>query len=90
MTVTPLNSTTVTLSWGAVQCFSGSGKITHYLVQYQPLFGGAVQNITTNGTVQMVSGLIPKYTYTFRVTAVGASQKIGPFSGPANVSLPGE
>ena len=81
MTVTPVKSTTVNVSWSKVQCFNGSGAITHYLVQYQPTCcSGALQNITTNGLVQVVSGLTPNAAYTFRVAAVGASQMIGPFS----------
>ena len=91
VTVTPVNSTTVTLSWSEVQCFNGSGAVTHYLVQYQSTCGGAVQNVTTSGKVQTVSGLAPNAAvYTFRVAAVGASQKIGPFSNPANITLRGE
>ena len=90
MTVTPVNSTTVVLSWSEVQCFSGSGAITHYLVQYHSsCCGGTVQNVTTGGLVQVVSGLTPNTVYTFRVAAVGASQRIGPFSNPVNTSLPG-
>ena len=89
--VTPVNSTTVTISWSEVQCFNGSGAVTHYLVQYHSMCGGAVQNVTTNDTVQTVSGLAPNAAvYTFQVAAVGASQKIGPFSNPTNVSLHGE
>ena len=93
VTVTPVNSTTVTVSWSEVQCFNGSGAVTHYLVQYQSMCGGAVQNVTTSGTVHetTVSGLTPNVAvYTFRVAGVGASQKIGPFSNPANLSLHGE
>ena len=91
MTVTPVNSTTVNISWSEVQCFNGSGAVTHYLVQYQSMCGGPVQNVTSNGTVQTVSGLTPNVTvYTFQVAAVGASQKIGPYSNPASTSLHGE
>ena len=88
--VTPVNSTTVTVSWSEAQCFSGT--VTHYLVQYQSLCSGAVQNVTTNGLVQTVtiSDLIPNCVYTFRVAAVGEDQMIGSFSSPANTSLPGE
>ena len=79
MTVTLVNSTTVNVSWSEVQCFNGSGAVTYYLVQYQPTCcSGAVQNITTDGLVRVVSGLSPNAAYTFRVAAVGA--KIGPFS----------
>ena len=88
--VTPINSTTVTVSWSEVQCFSGSGTVAHYLVQYWSLCGGAVQNVTTSGLIQNVSGLKPNCVYTVQVAAVGASQRIGPFSKLANVSLPGE
>ena len=64
--VTPVNSTTVTVSWSEVQCFNGSGPVTHYLVQYQSFCGGAVRNVTTSGTVQTVSGLILNVAvYTF-------------------------
>ena len=90
VTVTPVNFTTVTVSWSEVQCFSGSGTVTHYLVQYQSTCGGAVQNVTTSDLVHIVniSGLVPNVSvYIFRVAAVGASQKIGPFR---NESVPGE
>jgi len=68
--VSPVNSTTVTVSWSEVQCFNGSGAVTHYLVQYQSMSGGAVQNVTTDGTVQTISGLtLNAAVYTFRVAA---------------------
>ena len=90
LVVSPVNSTVVNVSWSAVQCLNGSEAVIHYLVQYQSLFGGAVQNVTTSGTVQVVLGLTPKYVYTFQVAAVGTGQKMGPFSSPVNTSLPGE
>ena len=43
-----------------------------------------MQNVTTSGLIQNVSGLRPNYVYTFRVAAVGASQKIGSFSNLVN------
>jgi len=75
MAVTPVNSTTVTVSWSEVQCFNGSGAVTHYLVQYQSMCGGAVQNVTTNDTVQTVNilGLTPNSGYTFKVAAENVS-----------------
>ena len=90
MVITPVNSTTLTVSWSEVQCLNGSETVTHYLVQYQSVCGSVVQNVTTSGLVQNVSGLTPNYVYTFQVAAVGASQKMGPFSKLTNVSLPGE
>ena len=87
--VTPVNSTTVNVSWSEVQCFNGSEAVTHYLVQYWSICGGVVKNVTTNGTVQVVSGLTPNYVYIFRVAAVGAGQKMGSFSNPANTVPPG-
>ena len=81
VTVTPVNSTTVNVSWSEVQCFNGSGAVPHYLVQYQSVCDGAVQSVATSDLVQTVSGLTPNVAvYTFQVAAVGASQKIGPFS----------
>ena len=83
--ISPVNSTTVNISWSEVQCFNGSGAVTHYLVQYQSLCGGVVQNVTTSGTVQNVSGLaLNVAVYTFRVAAVGSGQKMGPFSNFVN------
>ena len=79
-----VNSTTANVSWSEVQCFNGSGTVTHYHVQYWSSCGGAVQSVTTSGTIQTFSDLIPNYVYIFRVAAVGVSQKIGPFSSPAN------
>ena len=86
--VTPVNSTTVTVSWSEVQCFNGSGAVTHYLVQYWSSCGGAVQNVTTNGTVQNISGLtLNVAVYTFQVAAVGSGQKMELLSNPVNTSL---
>ena len=91
VTIAAVNSTTVTVSWTEIQCFNGSGPVTNYLVQYHSMCSGAVENVTTNDTVQTVSGLAPNAAvYTFQVAAVGASQKIGPFSKPTNVSFHGE
>ena len=75
VTVIPVNSTTVTVSWSEVQCFNGSGAVTHYLVQYQSMCGGAEQNVTTSGLVKTVSisGLTPNTPYTFQVAAVNLS-----------------
>ena len=89
--VSPVNSTTVTVSWSEVQCFNGSGAVTHYLVQYHSMSGGIVQNVTTHYTVQTISGLIPNTSmYTFRVAAVWTSGMMGPFSHPAIVFVPGK
>ena len=90
MVITPVNSTTLTVSWSEVQCLNGSETVTHYLVQYQSSCGGSVKNVTTSGLVQNISGLTPTCVYTFQLAAVGASQRIGSFSKHANVSLPGE
>ena len=66
MMVSPVNSTTVTVSWSEVQCFSESGAVTQYLVQYQSSCGGVVQNVTTSGLIHNVSGLtLNVAVYTF-------------------------
>ena len=53
--------------------------------------GGAVQNVTTDGTVHNISGLTPNIAvYTFRVAVVETTQMIGPFSDPANTSVSGK
>ena len=88
LVITPVNSTTVNVSWSEVQCFNGSETVTHYLVQYQSICGGALQSVTTSGPVQTVSGLTPNVAvYTFQVAAVGSGQKMGPLSNPVNASL---
>jgi len=88
--VSPVNSTTVTVFWSEVQCFNGSGAVTHNLVQCR-IFGGVVKNVTTHDTVQTISGLIPNTSvYTFRVAAVWTSGIMGPFSHPAIVLVPGK
>jgi len=85
--VSPVNSTTVTVSWSEVQCFNGSGAVTHYLVQYHSMCGGTVQNLTTDGTVLTVSGLTPNAAvYTFRVAAVGTNGVPGPFRDPVSIT----
>ena len=89
LTVTPVNSTTVTISWSEVQCFNGSGAVTHYLVQYQSMCGGAVLNTVTDGLFNetTVSGLTPNASlYTFRVAAVH-NEITGPFSSFIVLSL---
>ena len=90
--VSPVNSTTVTVSWSEVQCFNGSGAVTHYLVQYQSMCGGTVQSIMVDGTIsQTFSGLTPNAAvYTFRVAAVGTNGVTGPFSSPISISKPGK
>ena len=90
MVITAVNSTTVNVSWSEVQCFNEGGAVTHYLVQYQSLCGGVVQNVTTSGLIQNVSGLtLNVAVYTFQVAAVGSGQKMGPLSNPVNASLRG-
>ena len=89
--VSPVNSTTVIVSWSEVQCFNGSGAVT-YLVQYHSMFGaGTVQNVTTDGIAQTISDLTPNIAvYTFRVAAVGTNGVAGPFSNPVNTSAAGK
>ena len=85
--LSPVNSTTVTVSWSGVQCFNGSGAVTHYLVQYQSMCGGTVQNVTTDGIAQTISGLIPNIAvYTFQVAAVRTNGVTGSLSNPINIT----
>ena len=85
--LSPVNSTTVTVSWSEVQCFNGSGAVTHYLVQYQSMCGGTVQNVTTDGIAQTISGLIPNIAvYTFQVAAVRTNGVTGSLSNPINIT----
>lgn len=82
MVVTVINPTTVTVSWSDVQCFNGSGAVSHYLVQCRSIYDGAIRTVATNSSEQetIVSGLSPNFAlWTFRVAAV-YNQSIGPFS----------
>ena len=87
VTVTPVNSTTVTVSWSDVQCFTG----IHYLVQYRSTCGGAARIVTTNGLVQAVniSSLTPNTEYTFQVAAADVNGT-GPFSEPITLGGTGK
>ena len=88
--VSPVNSTTVTVSWSEVQCFNGSGAATHYLVQYLSMCSGTVRNVTTGIVNLTVSGLTPNTAiYTFRVAAVRTNGVTGPFSNRISISEPG-
>ena len=53
--------------------------------------GSVMQNATTDGIAQTISGLTPNIVvYTFRVAAVSPNGVAGPFSNPANTSVPGK
>ena len=89
VTVTVINPTTVTVSWSEVQCFNGSGAMTHYLVQCRSIYDGAIRNVATNSSDQetVVSKLSPNFAqWTFRVAAV-YNQSIGPFSNFFNSTV---
>ena len=52
---------------------------------------GAVQNVTTDGTVETISGLTQDAAvYIFRVAAIWTNGMTGPFSNPVNISSAGK
>jgi len=53
--------------------------------------GGAVQNVTTDGLAQTISGLTPNTAdYTFQVAAVGTNGVTGSLSNPINIIVAGK
>ena len=96
------NSTTVTVTWGPVDCVHENGKITHYSVRYREVdrskhdSGGSGWN---NGLIEMVSedpsgeittilsGLTKETVYTVEIAAQNTAG-IGVYSNPKSFQTP--
>ena len=67
VSVSVINSTSITVQWGAVPCIEQNGNITGYIVWYgnetQSVSGGSVTETT-------ISNLTPSTTYNIEVAAV--------------------
>ena len=76
VSVSVINSTAITVQWGAVPCIEQNGDITGYIVRYgtqtQSVSGGSVTETT-------ISNLTPSTTYNIEVAAVNDADT-GPFS----------
>ena len=79
--VSVINSTAITVQWGAVPCIEQNRDITGYSVQYgsqiQSVSGGSVTETT-------ISNLTPSTTYNIEVAAVNDADT-GPFSNTISI-----
>jgi hypothetical protein len=80
VTATPESGSTVALAWTAPSS-DGGAAITGYTVNVTPSCSSCT-GLTTTGTSTTVSGLSPKTTYSFTVSATN-SAGAGPASSPA-------
>ena len=79
--VSVIDSTSITVQWGAVPCIKQNGDITGYIVWYgsqtQSVSGGSVTETT-------ISNLTPSTTYNIEVAAVNDADT-GPFSNTISI-----
>ena len=77
-------STSVRVSWNAIECIERNGVISTYIVEFEDLSGAAVRGEVRDQTFT-ASGLTPHTTYSFRV-AGNNSIGLGPFSKSMNIA----
>ena len=88
MTTTPINSSSVKVSWELVLCSARNGEITGYLINYTST---AVNDESDEFMAQpdtsskIITDLSPCIVYSFRVAAVNINGT-GPFSKAVNMS----
>ena len=84
-----MNSTAITVQWGAVNCTHRNGDITGYSVQYTG--GGSTQTMNVSGDssggMVTISGLSPATMYLVQVAAVN-SAGTGVYSDHMMISTP--
>ena len=77
-----VNTSSITVQWGAVDCIHHNGDITGYSVQYGVQGSGSTQTMNVSGgsvTEATISSLMPSTTYSIQVAAVN-SAGIGDYS----------
>ena len=77
--VPTITSTSVSVSWDAIDCTERNGIITGYTVEFQEQGGARIPGEVVGQTFT-ASGLTPHTNYTFRVAGVN-SNGTGPFTG---------
>ena len=75
--VSEVNSSSITVQWGPVDCINRNGDITGYSVQY----GSETVSVSgdSSGGMYVISGLMPSTNYSIQVAA-GTSAGTGPYS----------
>ena len=86
ITVLPLDSFTVNMSWNPPPPEHHNGIIVGYTVQVVGVFDDSERELSTSELHTTVTNLHPFYTYKFSVAAVTIAG--GPFSNPVIVQMP--
>lgn len=86
--VISISSTSVNITWNPVQCAKQNGQILGYGIQYSI---GTLTNAFflsyPESSYYIISGLIPKKVYNFRIAAVN-SAGLGPYSPWSQFTVP--
>ncbi|CAI8029949.1 Neogenin (Fragment), partial [Geodia barretti] len=89
VTVTDVNSSSITVQWGSVPCIHQNGAITGYSVQYGVMGSGNTETVTVDGastTQTTIPGVNPSTTYSIQVAAVN-SAGTGVYSDPETLQM---
>lgn len=84
--VTPLNATTVVVSWTPPLPEHRNGIIQGYTIRVVGVHTPEDFTLSVNSTETMIGSLHPFYSYKYTVAAVTISH--GPFSNPVTVMIP--
>ena len=88
-----MNSSSLVVQWGAVDCADHNGNITGYSVRYQVVGSPNTQRVVSvsgSGTTEtMISSLMPSTNYSIEVAAVN-SAGTGEYGNPINQLTLGE
>ena len=87
-----MNSSSIIVQWGPVDCINQNGDITGYSVQYGILDFECTVTLSVLGgatTEATISGLTKSVTYSIAVAAVN-SVGIGVYSNPIMVEMDGK
>eukprot|EP00731_Ephydatia_muelleri_P019111 Em0011g1151a len=87
MTVTPINGSTIVVSWNPLSPVEARGFVRYYLVTWTPSSSKArgtagSANLTADATMFLITGLDPMVSYTI---SVSAGTSAGPPNRPTNV-----
>lgn len=87
LTVTPLNSTSLVISWFPPPVSQQNGIIRHYTINLQHNSTGLTNVYTlTNDTQMFITNLTPFHSYSIEIAAFTIG--IGPYTSAVSVQLP--